>query len=1421
MLERLRDGDSIIIAEGFMWECERRGYLSLGAFIPEVILENPGLVKGIHEEYVHAGTDVVEAFTYYGHRSKLRKIGREDDLEKLNRTALRIAREVADASGKLMAGALCGTHEYKEGDAKAIAEVKAMFKELIEWSVEEKADFIIAETFATLGEAMLALEAIKEYGEGLPAVITITPHVPDHTYDNVPLAEACLKLENAGADVVGLNCARGPETMLPLLREIRALCKGPVAALPVPFRTNNECKTFQGVLLQYLDLNCVMCSRSDVRRFAQEAKELGVNYIGLCCGNAPNYLREIAEVYGRKPPASKYAPDIQKNPAFEDDANNSWQNGGSVLVAEGILWECERRGYLSFGKYLPEVLLDNPSVVKTIHEEFVHAGTDVVEAFTYFAIRTKLRQYGLEDQLEKMNRTALKMAREVANTSGKLMAGAEMVEWSVEEGADYIIGLPAVITFAAHDPDSTIDNVPLPEACRRMEEAGADVVGLNCVRGKLLAYVDAACKMCSRSDIREFAEAAKEMGINYIGLCCGNAPNYFREIAEVYDRKPPASTYRPNFEQAKIFTDNPDPEWYKFIVGLLERLQDGDSIIIAEGFMWECERRDYLSLGAFIPEVILENPGLYYGHRSKLRKIGREDDLEKLNRTALRIAREVADASGKLMAGALCGTHEYKEGDRLRDGDSIIIAEGFMWECERRDYLSLGAFIPDVILLRLTGIYFLRTQELIEWSVEEKADFIIAETFATLGEAMLALEAIKEYGKGLPAVITITPHVPDHTYDNVPLAEACLKLENAGAAVVGLNCARGPETMGPVAALPVPFRTNNECKTFQGLKDPKTDELLQYLDLNCVMCSRSDVRRFAQDAKELGVNYIGLCCGNAPNYLREIAEVYGRLVERLRDGDSIIIAEGFMWECERRGYLSLGAFIPEVILENPELVKGIHEEYVHAGTDIVEAFTYYGHRSKLRKIGREDDLEKLNRTALRIAREVADASGKLMAGALCGTHEYKKGDAKAIAEVKAMFKELIEWSVEEKADFIIAETFATLGEAMLALEAIKEYGKGLPAVITITPHVPDHTYDNVPLAEACLKLENAGAAVVGLNCARGPETMLPLLREIRALCKYLDLNCVMCSRSDVRRFAQEAKELGVNYIGLCCGNAPNYLREIAEVYGRKPPASCVLVAEGILWECERRGYLSFGKYLPEVLLDNPSVVKTIHEEFVHAGTDVVEAFTYFALRTKLRQYGLEDQLEKMNRTALKMAREVADTSGKLMAGAEMVEWSVEEGADYIIGLPAVITFAAHDPDSTIDNVPLPEACRRMEEAGADVVGLNCVRGPKSMLPLLQEIKNVCKFKNAKMRFFDLGKLLAYVDAACKMCSRSDIREFAEAAKEMGINYIGLCCRNAPNYFREIAEVYDRKPPASTYRPNFEQAKIFTDNPDPEWYKFIV
>ena len=80
-----------------------------------------------------------------------------------------------------------------------------------------------------------------------------------------------------------------------------------------------------------------------------------------------------------------------------------------------------------------------------------------------------------------------------------------------------------------------------------------------------------------------------------------------------------------------------------------------------------------------------------------------------------------------------------------------------------------------------------------------------------------------------------------------------------------------------------------------------------------------------------------------------------KLLDRLAQGP-VICAEGYLFEFERRGYLQAGAFVPEVVLEHPELVAQLHREFVHAGSDVVEAFTYYAHREKLRMIGKEDEL---------------------------------------------------------------------------------------------------------------------------------------------------------------------------------------------------------------------------------------------------------------------------------------------------------------------------------------------------------------------------------------------------------------------------------------------------------------------------------
>ena len=236
LLDRLAHGP-IVCAEGYLFECERRGYLQAGAFVPEVVLEHPDVVSQLHREFVHAGSDVVQAFTYYAHREKLRVIGKEDLVEQLNRRALELARDVAAETGTLLAGDLCNTNVFTP-DATSRATVRAMFEEQVGWAVEANVDYMVGETFSWGEEALIALDVMKE--AGLATVITLAIHQEPMTREGWTPAEACGRLEAAGADVVGLNCIRGPRTMLPLLRAIREQVDCHVAGLPVPYRTHEE-----------------------------------------------------------------------------------------------------------------------------------------------------------------------------------------------------------------------------------------------------------------------------------------------------------------------------------------------------------------------------------------------------------------------------------------------------------------------------------------------------------------------------------------------------------------------------------------------------------------------------------------------------------------------------------------------------------------------------------------------------------------------------------------------------------------------------------------------------------------------------------------------------------------------------------------------------------------------------------------------------------------------------------------------------------------------------------------------------------------------------------------------------------------------------------------------------------------------------
>jgi betaine-homocysteine S-methyltransferase len=200
--------------------------------------------------------------------------------------------------------------------------VRDMFAEQVGWAAEAGVDFVIAETIDYPGEALLALEAIKAHG--LDAVVTLTIHRQPVVRGGDPIGEACRRLQDAGADVVGLNCIRGLATMLPLLGEIRAACDGYIAALPVPYRTTEAEPTFQSLTDPDHELppngrpfptalDPFLATRYEVGAFTTAAAALGVNYFGICCGCAPHHVRAMAEALGRTPPASRFSADMSRH----------------------------------------------------------------------------------------------------------------------------------------------------------------------------------------------------------------------------------------------------------------------------------------------------------------------------------------------------------------------------------------------------------------------------------------------------------------------------------------------------------------------------------------------------------------------------------------------------------------------------------------------------------------------------------------------------------------------------------------------------------------------------------------------------------------------------------------------------------------------------------------------------------------------------------------------------------------------------------------------------------------------------------------------------------------------------------------------------------------------------------------------------
>ncbi|HTW57652.1 MAG TPA: bifunctional homocysteine S-methyltransferase/methylenetetrahydrofolate reductase [Terriglobales bacterium] len=247
----------------------------------------------------------------------------------------------------------------------------------------------------------------------------------------------------------------------------------------------------------------------------------------------------------------------------------------------------------------------------------------------------------------------------------------------------------------------------------------------------------------------------------------------------------------------------------------------------------------------------------------------------------------------------------------------------------------------------------------------------------------------------------------------------------------------------------------------------------------------------------------------------------------------------------------------ELNLSQPDLIRGIHHEYLQAGAEIIETNTFGGNSFRLARHSLADKVRDINRVGARLAREAAKSFDVWVAGSVgpLGTRIEPLGKT-SFQEARAAFREQIEALVEGGVDLLILETFGYLEEIHQAMLAARDVSATLPIVAQVTIDEDGNCLDGSDPGTFVPKLVEWGADVLGCNCSVGPVAMLEAMERVRALTS-LPLaaqpnagiprsvegrNIYLCSPEYMASYARKFVAAGVRVVGGCCGTTPEHIR---------------------------------------------------------------------------------------------------------------------------------------------------------------------------------------------------------------------------------------------------------------------------------------